>query len=211
VTLPVQRGSDDELVDRLAAGDESAFANAVAMWHGSLVRLARLFVSTRASAEEVAQETWTAALEGLPSFERRSSFKTWLFRILVNRARTRGGREGRVIPISSLAAAGDEPAVDPSRFGDDRHWTDEGVPKPWHDDTPEKLALRRESMDLLGRVVAELPEGQRAVLLLRDVEGFSTEEACALLDISEGNGRVLLHRARSRVRGALESYLEKAS
>jgi RNA polymerase sigma-70 factor (ECF subfamily) len=178
----------------------------------ALLRLALLFVPTRAIAEEVVQETWLAVLTGLERFEERSSLKTWLFRILTNKAKTRGQREGRVVPFSSLAADGDEeaPSVDPDRFfGADHHASGHWSAPPMG--VPEERLLAGEARARIAAAIEALPPSQRAVIKLRDVEGFSAEEACNVLGLSETNQRVLLHRARSKVRAALEDYLEGTS
>ena len=188
--------TDDVLVAGLRAGDEEMFACLLNSWSGSMLRLARSFVSTTASAEEVVQDTWLAALRGLDAFEGRSSLKTWLFRILVNRARTTGSKEQRSVPV-----ADPEPAVDPTRFGGDGGWSD--PPEHWI----EAAERRMEAGKLADRVRAwlgELPARQREVVLLRDIEGMSSEEVCAVLALTEGNQRVLLHRGRSRLRQLFE-------
>lgn len=199
---------DAALVDRLLARDEKVFAAVVERHHESLVRLALAFVSSRAVAEEVAQETWLAVLRGLSSFERRSSFKTWLFRILSNRAKSRGVREGRSVPFSALGSdeelANHEPAVDPGRFDGKQMWVE--PPASWGDDPEAKLG-RAEAVRVLEEAIATLPANQRAVVLLRDVEGLDANEVCNALEISETNQRVLLHRARSRLRKALAQHL----
>ncbi len=168
------------------------------------------FVSDRSVAEEVVQDTWLAVIRGLPSFERRSTLKTWIFRILVNRAKTRAMREARSIPFSSFEDPGgeEEPAVDPVRFLPNGMWAD--PPRPWHEDSPDKLLMRQETLRRLEREIEKLPPNQRAVLTLRDIEGFTSEEVCNILEISETNQRVLLHRARSKIRQALEQYLRGA-
>jgi len=202
---------DKAVVERLLAGDEAAFEALVTSLHPVMVRLAAEFVPTRAVAEEVAQEAWLGVLNGLKGFEGRSSLRTWILRIVVNRARTRGARERRSVPFSALAAReaeGDEPAVDPDRFlpADHRwagHWA--VAPRPFRG--PPEQVLGRETIEIVGREVARLPEAQRAVIALRDVAGFEAQEVCALLDITDGNQRVLLHRARARVRRALERHL----
>jgi RNA polymerase sigma-70 factor (ECF subfamily) len=160
-----------------------------------------LYVSSRAVAEEVVQEAWVAVLNGIDRFEGRSSLKTWIFRILTNIAKTRGQREGRSIPLSSLAPD-DEHSVDPDRFAENGHWA--SPPRSW---APEDRLLADETMGVVEAAIAELPPNQAIVISMRDVEGFSAEEACNALDISETNQRVLLHRARSKVRQALEDYL----
>ncbi len=199
-------GLDDaELVRGVRAGDRTAFAGLVRRHGGGLLRLARVFVREEAVAEEVVQDTWMAALEGLDGFEGRASFKTWLYRILANRARTRAVREGRSVPFSSLAGADDdESAVDPERFDAAGMWRD--APVGWSDETPERLALAAETRAVMEAAIAALPPAQRAVLVLRDEDGLETEEICNLLGLTVTNQRVLLHRARTRVRQALEAH-----
>jgi RNA polymerase sigma-70 factor (ECF subfamily) len=202
---------DAELVVRLRAGDEDAFAELIDRYGVSMLRVARLYVRDRAVAEEVVQETWLAVLNGIERFEGRSSLKTWLFRILSNRAKTRGEREGRSVPFSAIvatdAAADGEASVDADRFqGADApqwpyHWS--APPRSW---THEKV-LERETLGVVRDAISELPDTQREVIRLRDVEGWSADEVAEALEISDVNQRVLLHRARSRVRAALEGYL----
>jgi len=195
------------LIARLRSGDESAFRALIDMYHAMLVRVARMYVSTQAVAEEVAQETWLAVLEGIDRFEGRSSFKTWLFRILTNRAKTRGIREGRSLPFSALEP--DEPAVEPDRFhGGDHSWPGHWAAPPTR--FPEERLLAGETREVLERAIEALPPTQRAVISLRDIEGWSAEEVCNALTVSETNQRVLLHRARAAVRAALEQYLEES-
>jgi RNA polymerase sigma-70 factor (ECF subfamily) len=206
-TAAPEAGADAELVARLRAGDEAAFAQVVAMYDRQLRRLARTFVRTDALADDVVGETWLAFLTGLEGFEGRSSLKTWLFRILVNRARTRAVREARQVPFASLGPADDEggPSVDPSRFRDGA-WS---VPPESFDEAgPEGRLLAGELRERLNAVVEELPEQQRTVILLRDFAGLDGPEVADALGISEGNQRVILHRARSRVRARLEEYLQ---
>lgn len=196
---------DEELVARLRDGDETAFGLVLDHWSGGLLRLARTFVSTEESAAEVVQETWLAVIEGIGKFEGRSSVKTWVYRILTNTAKRRGTREHKVMPLSSHGA--DEPTVDPARFrpaGDPfpGHWWE--YPLAWP--TPEQGVLGSEVRELLAAALDGLPERQRAVIALRDVEGYSSDEVCELLEISAANQRVLLHRARASVRGTLEKY-----
>src|SRR5215210_7606594 len=169
----------------------------------SMLRLARLFVSSQAVAEDVVQDAWVAVLRGIDRFEGRSSLKTWIFRILTNTAKTRGVREGRSVPFSSLGGA-DEPTVDPDRFlgADTRfpgHWA--APPEPWE---AGEHVIARETLDVIERAIAKLPPAQAIVITMRDVEGFDADEVRNALDISETNQRVLLHRARSKVRSALE-------
>ena len=200
---PPARDGERALVAKLLAGDEATFAALVERYHVRLVRLARVYVADAGAAEEVAQETWLAVLNGLTAFEGRSSLKTWLFRILTNRAKTRGVRDHRSVPFSALGNADDdEPAVDPARFGSSGMWTN--PPALWEEDTPERILVRREALEAVRATVEALPEAQRAVIMLRDIEGLDSKEVCELLELSEGHQRVLLHRARSRVRRALE-------
>jgi RNA polymerase sigma-70 factor (ECF subfamily) len=199
------------LVDGLRAGEEAAFAALVDRYGPAMLRLATTFVGSRAVAEEVVQETWVAVLQGVERFEGRASLKTWLFRILTNRAKTRGEREGRTVPFSSLAEAGEggEPSVEPDRFfGPDQRWTGHWTEYPhrWHD-IPEERLLSSETREVIAAAIDLLPPTQRAVIRLRDVEGFASEEVCNVLQLSETNQRVLLHRARTKVRAALEDYL----
>jgi RNA polymerase sigma-70 factor (ECF subfamily) len=200
---------DSALIERLLAGDEATFARLVDEYHGRLLRLARSFVKDQATAEEVVQETWEGVLKGLRSFEGRAALKTWIFRILVNRAKTRGVREARSVPFSELGDSDEptEPAVDPARFRSDGMWAD--PPRRWEDDTPESVLLRGEVRQRLEQAIEELPPRQRMVLVLRDIEGVAAEEVCNILEIAETNQRVMLHRARSALHRALEQYLEE--
>jgi RNA polymerase sigma-70 factor, ECF subfamily len=212
--------ADAQVVDRdatllaaLRAGDEEAFVTLVTRYHASLKRVARTYVSTEAVAEEVVQETWLAAIAGLDRFEQRSTIKTWLFHILANKAKTRGIRERRTVPFASFARAdAEEPAVSADRFqreGDawPGHWA--MPPRPWED--PERRLASLEAREHLRAAIAALPATQQAVITLRDVEGLETEEVCELLDLSAGNQRVILHRARARVRADLERYFEETA
>jgi RNA polymerase sigma-70 factor (ECF subfamily) len=197
-----------ELVERARGGDEDAFAVLVRRYSPMLLRLARMYVPTDALAEDVVQETWVAVVRGLERFEGRSSFKTWLFRILVNRAKTRGVREHRSIPFASVGGGGDEdgdegPTVDPSRFTSEGAWT--SAPADWHDD-PEAALDSAEALRVARAAIDELPERQKIVITLRDLEGLSSDEVRNVLDLTETNQRVLLHRARAKVRKALEDY-----
>jgi len=202
------------LLSRLRAGDEAAFASLVDQHHSSLLRLAMAHVPDRSVAEEVVQETWIGVLEGLDRFEGRSSLKTWIFRILTNKAKTRGVRESRHTTFSDLGTShddSDEPSIDPSRFRSSGHWTDywASYPQPWDEETPEKVFLTKEGAAYLEQAIEALPSNLRRILILRDVEGLDSKEVCDILGISEVNQRVMLHRARSRVRGALERYVEE--
>ena len=197
-----------ELLARLRGGDERAFAEVVDRCHPTMLAVAQAHVRTRASAEEVVQEAWLGVIHGLDGFEGRSSLKTWILRIVVNTAKTRGVREARSLPFTSLEDDG-VPAVEPRRFRgpDDPYpggW--KVFPANWHR-LPEETLHQREALDVIVAAIHALPPAQRAVIRMRDVEGASAEEVCAALDLSEGNQRVLLHRARSRVRAALEQHL----
>lgn len=198
---------DSAQLARLRAGDRAAFAALVARHAGPLLRVALSLVRDRAAAEEVVQETWMGLLTGLDAFEGRSSLRTWLFQILVNKARTRFAREGRTVPFSALAGGddGDAPAVDPARFDEGGAWRE--PPDAWTQADPERLAMAGETRAAIEAAIGELPEAQRAVMTLRDIEGLETEEICNLLAITVTNQRVLLHRARSKVREALERRL----
>jgi RNA polymerase sigma-70 factor (ECF subfamily) len=197
---------DEHLLQRLRAGDEQAFTVLVNRYHAGLLRVARSYVASREAAEDVVQDTFLAVVKGIERFEGRSSVKTWMFRILVNRAQTRGERDGRSRPFSSL---GDDasPTVDPDRFEKTGRWAGTWSSPPSHDAMPEARVLAGELGGRLRAVIDELPEVQRAVLELRDVQGLSSAEVCELLDLSEANQRVLLHRARARARALLEDYV----
>jgi RNA polymerase sigma-70 factor (ECF subfamily) len=198
--------ADLRLVERMREGDEAAFAGLIAKHHSRLLRFARTFLSSPASAEEIVQDTWMAVLRGLQGFEGRSSLVTWIYRILANRARTRAVRDSRLLPFDDLENGGDdEPAVDPSRFTDRETWAE--PPGRWERGDPESLLLRAETRHAIQEAIAGLPAAQRAVVTLRDVQGFSSGEVCNILQLSETNQRVLLHRARSRLRRELERHL----
>jgi RNA polymerase sigma-70 factor, ECF subfamily len=196
---------DLELASRLANRDEEAFRTLVERYHGSLLRLALTFVANRAAAEEVVQDTWLGVVNGIREFQGRSTLKGWIFRILTNRAKTRGVRDKRSVPFSSFSVDPDEPAVDPSRFNASGWWA--RPPEPWEPDSPEDLLIRKEARAVMEHAIGELPPNQRAVLTLRDIEGFESAEVCNILELSETNQRVLLHRARSKIRQMLERHL----
>jgi RNA polymerase sigma-70 factor (ECF subfamily) len=202
---------DATLLAALRAGDEAAFAALVGEFHPRMVRFARTFVGDPAAAEEVAQEAWLGVLRGLGRFEGRSSFQTWVFAIVANCARTRARRERRVLLFSDLAVEDDaEPAVPPERFQDSGRWQGHwrSFPQDWGE-LPEGRLLAQETLEVARQAIDGLPANQRAVILLRDVDGLSAAETCNVLEISETNQRVLLHRARSRVHRALEAYLSE--
>lgn len=208
------QADDLYLLDALRSGDEAAFVSLVNRYQPSMVRLASVYVQNRAIAEETVQETWIGVLRALDRFEGRSSLKTWIFSILVNRAKTHAAQEGRSIPLSLLGnddAGPFEPAVDPERFlplGHESagHWA--SPPHNWNR-TPEELALSHETRVLIEQAVATLPPSQREVITLRDIQGWTSDEICNALNLTETNQRVLLHRARSKVRRALEQYLDE--
>jgi len=210
--LPRTPVADDAVVvAALRRGDETAFTDLVNAYSSSLLRLAQDFVRTRAVAEDVVQETWLAVLNGIDRFEGRSSLKTWVYRILVNKAKTRGVRESRIVPFSSLAPDDDERAVPEDRFrgSEDQwpgHWS--SPPRPL-DTVPEERLLAREARGRIAEALETLPDSQRIVVTLRDVAGWESDEVCDALGLSEGNQRVLLHRGRAKLRTALESYLEE--
>jgi RNA polymerase sigma-70 factor, ECF subfamily len=198
------------LVEALRAGDESVFSLLVSRYGGPMLRIAQLYVRNRAVAEEVVQDAWIGVLNGSARFEGRSSLKTWIFRIVTNTAKTRAAKEGRSVPFSALGP--DEPSVDPDRFRgpEDRypgHWAT--PPSSWAG-APEERLLASETLALVEHAIDELPPAQAIVITMRDVEGFDADEVCDALEISEANQRVLLHRARSKVRRALEEYLDAA-
>jgi RNA polymerase sigma-70 factor (ECF subfamily) len=203
--------ADLDLVEALRAGDERAFMELVDRYGASMLRLAMMYVKSRAVAEEVVQDAWVGVLRGIDRFEGRSSLKTWIFRILTNTAKTRAQREGRSVPFASLAGD-DEPAVDPDRFLPPDHPTWPGhwatPPSGWYGQ-PEERLVGRETLAVIARAIDALPPAQREVITLRDLEGWSSEETCNALGLTETNQRVLLHRARSNVRTALEEYLDE--
>ena len=201
---------DSQLLVALREGDEAAFVTLVERYHASLRRLAGVYVHPSA-VDDVVQDTWIGVVHGLESFEGRASFKTWLFRILVNRARTRAVRDARTVPMSSFVqeeTESQEYAVDPARFrpAHDRypgHW----LLKPSGDDMPEERLLAGELHEFVRSALVALPPAQAEVVRLRDVEGLPSDEVCQLLSLTEGNQRVLLHRGRSKIRSALEAYV----
>lgn len=211
--------NDAQLVEALRRGDEVAFAGLVDDWSPAMLRIARTFVATWAAAEDAVQDTWLAVVHGVDRFEGRSSLHTWVFAILANRSRTRGERDRRTVPWSSLddgEADGDATSwVDPARFRgpDDAYpggWTPPGAPIPWRDQ-PESSVLSREAMTVLEQALAQLPERQQTVVRLRDVHDLTSTEVCEVLEISAANQRVLLHRGRSRLRAALEAHYQQSA
>ncbi|MBL1094729.1 sigma-70 family RNA polymerase sigma factor [Streptomyces sp. 9-7] len=204
---------DEVLVRRLRDGDEEAFGLVLDTWSGGMLRLAMSFVSTKASAEEAVQDTWLAVIKGIGGFEGRSSLKTWVYRILINTARARGVKESKSIPFASLLPEEEGPTVDASRFRGPGerypgHWAVGQEPRHWH--IPEDHVLRGEVREVIAEALDELAPRLRTVITLRDVAGYGSEEVCSLLEISPGNQRVLLHRARAFLRRRLEVYLSGA-
>lgn len=203
---------DEELLDRLRAGDAAAFAAVVDAWSPVMLSVARRYVHDRHAAEDVVQEAWLGVISGIARFEGRSSVRSWVFSILINRAKSRWVRDARVVSSAELTGSPPSgPTVDPVRFRgpDDAypgHWTSTGAPRPW--EQPESGLLNHEIGQQLERALAGLPERQRLVVELRDVQGMSAEETCAALRLSAGNQRVLLHRGRAALRAALEDYYD---
>jgi RNA polymerase sigma-70 factor, ECF subfamily len=195
-----QGTGDEALLERLRGGDEAAFRELVVAMHRGLMRLAAACVGSEAAAEEVVQETWLAVVSQLDRFESRSSLRTWIGSILVNRARTRGVRDKRTVPFSALGS-GELDSVEPERFSAGGFWNP--PPARW-DDAPEALVLRKEARGAIEAELSALPEAQRTVVTLRDLEGWTSDEVCNVLGITETNQRVLLHRGRQRLRAALE-------
>ena len=205
---------DDVLVAALRRGDETAFGWLLGRYDRSLRRLAGTFVASPATADEVAQETWLAVIEGIDRFEGRSSLKTWICRILVNKARSRGARDSRSVPFAAIGDDGLGPTFPPERFAPPDHpqwpghWVD--PPPPWDELPPMRLEAQ-ETLAHVRAAIAELPQPHRSVITLRDVEGWSSAEVCTVLDLTPANQRVVLHRARAKVRSALESYLTEVT
>jgi RNA polymerase sigma-70 factor (ECF subfamily) len=203
--MSAEKSSDTELLASLLAGDEGAFKALVNRHHWAMVHAASYYVSSRSVAEEVTQDTWLAVIRGLCNFEGRSSLRTWIFGILVNHARARGTRESKTIPVATVE---DDPTVDPGRFhpSDHRwagHWN--AFPEPWTD-MPAQHLVDAETRAVIDDALGALPEPQRIVMTLRDVDGRNSQEVCHLLGITDANQRVLLHRARAKVRAAMEKH-----
>lgn len=199
---------DIPLVEGLRHGDEAAFSSLLRRYHHTIVRLVRVYVKSDSCAEDVAQETWIGVLAGLPGYQGRSTFRSWLFRIAINIAKKRATRDARSIPFSALDSPdSEEHAVESNRFmePDQRwagHWS--SPPSPWRD--AEQRLLARETLEAVARAIEELPENQRQVITLRDMQGLTAEETTEILELNEGHQRVLLHRARSKVRAMLEIH-----
>jgi RNA polymerase sigma-70 factor (ECF subfamily) len=199
--------SDDVIVARLRSGDEAMFALLLNAWSSGLSRAARAYVSTKESAEDVVQDTWLAVIRGINRFEGRSSLRTWVYRIMINTAKTRGVKDKRTVPMTDLTPEDSGPTVDPSLF----RGPDDPYPGHWKEFPPQWPSVEtevegRQVRQRIEEAIGRLPARQRIVITLRDVESYSADEVCALLEISTANQRVLLHRARAAVRADLESY-----
>lgn len=212
-----QAGSDEtDTVAALRAGDEQAFVELVERLYRPLIRVAMIYVASREIAEEVVQETWIAVLQGIDRFQERSSLRSWIFGILTNKAKTRGRRERRMLPLSMLVraeASDEEAAVDPRRFaGRDEPWSGywKTPPASWGSEA-EQIVLAQETQELVASVIETLPPVQRVVVTLRDIEGWASSDVARQLEITPGNERVLLHRARTRIRAVLEEYVRVAN
>lgn len=203
---------DHTVLSRLRTGDEGAFDELVTKHHGALVRMAMSHVADREVAEEVVQDTWMAVIQGLDRFEGRSSLRTWIFGILIHKAKDRGVREKRHTTFSDFESHDDDhdEAIDPSRFHQSGEWAGHWAfpPQPWDEQTPETLLASQQAVNAMHRAIDALPKTLKDVLILRDVEGVEAKEVCELLTITETNLYVRLHRARERVRQTVETYLE---
>ncbi len=198
--------NERHLLAELRRGDAVAFASLVQRYQASLLRIALGFVSSQAVAEEVVQDAWLAVINGLDKFEGRSSFRTWLFSILINRAKTRGQRESRGTPFSALGAGRNEEAeITVDHFRDNGAWTT--PPRSWGAESPEEILLRDEMTNVIDKAIAALPDRYRVVVTLRDIEELPSDDVCRMLEINEQNQRVLLHRARARLRQLVEVHL----
>lgn len=204
--------SEGTLVQKLRNGEEEAFGELIDRYQARLLRVARTFVSSEAMAEEVVQDTWMAVMEGIPRFEGRSSVGTWIFKILMNRAKTKGQRESRYVPFPSMKKTMDddsETLSEPEGFletgSEAGNWAT--APARWEERTPERLVENKEALSLIEQTIESLSPNQRQVITLRDIEGLESDEVCALMNISPSNQRVLLHRARATVRKRINQYL----
>ncbi|MGH7216901.1 MAG: RNA polymerase sigma factor [Nitrospiraceae bacterium] len=211
-TSPCLTKAEDTLIAKLRHGDEGAFDELVNQHHSALIRMAMGYVADREVAEEVVQDTWMAVIESLNRFEGRSSLRTWICGILIHKAKDRGVREKRHTTFSAFESHDDDndEAVDPFRFQQSGEWAGHWAfpPQPWDNQTPEKLLASKQAVDCMQLAIEALPETLKDVLILRDVEGVEAKEVCEMLNITETNLYVRLHRARERVRVAVETYLE---
>ncbi len=213
------RGSSNKaegtLVQKLRNGEEDAFGELIERYQARLLRVARSFVSSEAMAEEVVQDTWVAVMEGIHRFEERSSVGTWIFKILMNRAKTKGQRESRYVPFPSLKKSMNDGLETPSEPESFLGTGEEGgdwaaVPARWEERTPERLVENKEALNLVEEAIESLSSNQRQVITLRDLEGLESEEVCELMNITPSNQRVLLHRARTSVRKKIGQFLERS-
>lgn len=206
-TAPLQATDEDDLLGRLRAGDEEAFRALVKKHQASLTSVAQSFVGSRATADEIVQDTWLAVIEGLSAFEGRSSLKNWIFAILANKARTRAVRDNRMVAAGSMTGEieDDQPVVDPSRFDPTGHWAE--PPANWDEVTPERVVAGKQIWAHVEEAINQLPAAQRSVMILRHVEQMESDEVQEVLGISAANQRVLLHRARAQVRQLIEERL----
>lgn len=206
-------GDEDSLIIRLRRGDEGAFDELVNRHHSALIRMAMGYVTDREVAEEVVQDTWIAVIKGLNRFEGRSSLRTWIFGIVIHKAKDRGVREKRQVAFSAFESPDDahEEGIDPSRFQQSGEWAGHWAlpPQPWDERTPEKLLANQQAVVAINKAIAALPSTLKAVLILRDVEGLEAKEVCKVLNITETNLYVRLHRARERVRAAVAQALSR--
>ena len=204
----MENHQEEALLARLSRGEEAAFAALVDRLHGRLYAFARTFTTSPALAEDIVQETWLAVIRGLGGFEGRSSLRTWIFGILVRRAKTVAAREARRPEVPHPSANGHETSGEEWDLGYGRRGLWERAPAPWGLEDPASVFQTKEALEVIDQAVREMPETQRQVILLRDVEGLESAEACNILGLSETNQRVLLHRGRARVRRALDRYLQ---
>lgn len=211
IETPKPMDADSRLVARLRAGDTQAFEQLVKQNQAPLTRMAMRYVADRETAEEVVQNTWIAVIEGIKNYEGRSSLRSWIFAILINKAKDRGVRESRHVNFSSLESAEDgyDDAVDPSRFhAAGEHAGDWALPpQPWNEQTPERLLASKQALEAMSHAIDELPASLREVLVLKDIEERDSDYVCKKLNITETNLYVRLHRARERVRAAVEAAL----
>ena len=211
MSSPKRVGDESAFLARLRAGDEATFRQLLKLHHANMIGFARTFTRSRETAEEIVQETWLALIEGLPRFQQRSSLKAYIYAILSNKAKTRATRDSRVKTFSELAIleSATDPAVDLARFSSSGNWRE--PPREWKDMTPEREVSDRQLHALLREGIDQLPSAQRAVVILRDVEGCSAEEACNILGVTETNHRVMLHRGRAKLRSWMEDKLSVSS
>ena len=197
-----QLPDDDHLIPRLLEKDEAAYRAVVKAYHGMMVYVAKTIVG-EAIADEVAQESWVSVMRALPKFERRSSLKTWILKIVSNTAKSRLRHESRTVNVDDFESF-DAPMVNATKFNDKGHWT--SPPSIWHGDSPESLLAGTQLQSVIDKALNDLPAIQRSVVTLRDIQGLDMDSICKILDVSESNGRVLLHRARSQIRECIDEY-----